>query len=88
MQKMAVGQVGRRKVLTMTGIFHRSGATPEEFQNESTSNYSHAILYDAAPGSEPCRIEEIILQADTAELLGNYLPAFDRALQTVRWTDK
>jgi len=88
MQKMAVGQVGKRRVLTITGIFHRSGATPEEFQNESSTNYSHAILFDAAAGNEPCRVEEIILQADSAELLANYLPAFERALQTVRWTDK
>ncbi|GEM_PF-604769 len=88
LQKLAVGQVNKRSVLTVTGVFHRSGATPDEFQFEGSTNYSQAILFDAAPGSEPCRIEEIVLQADTAELLGTYLPLLDRALNTVRWNDR
>ncbi len=88
LQKLAVAQISKRSVLIVSGVFHRSGATPDEFQFEGSTNYSHALLFDAASGSEPCRIEEIVLQADTAELLGTYLPLLDRALNTVRWADR
>ncbi len=88
LQKLAVAQVNKRSVLAISGVFHRSGATPDEFQFEGSTNYSHALLFDAAPGNEPCRIEEIVLQADSAELLATYMPLLDRALNTVRWADR
>jgi hypothetical protein len=85
--KLEVTQIMRRKVLAITGIFHRGGVRPEDFGADIGTSYFYGLLYDAAPGNQPCRVEELLLSARTPELFEQYMVSFERMLPTVRWND-
>jgi len=87
LEKMAVTLVNKRKVLSLTGIYHGSSVKPEEIVGHATTSYYRGLLFDAAPGNQPCQIEEIVLQAPTAELLEQAMPSFEKAIASIRWTD-
>ena len=87
MQKMAVKLVNKRKALALTGIFHGTSVAAEEFAGHATTSYYHGLLFDSAQGNQPCAIEEIVLQAPTEALMQQYMPSFDKAVASIRWSD-
>lgn len=87
MQKIAVAVVNKRKLLALTGVFHGTSVPFEEFEGHPTTSYYHGLLFDSAPGNQPCSIEEIVLQAPTQALLEQYLPSFEKAVASIRWSD-
>lgn len=87
LQKLEVALLMRRKILAVSGIFHRGGARIEEFAGDPATSYFHGLYYDAAPGNQLCRVEELTLTASTQELFEQYMVSFERMLPTVRWND-
>ncbi|CAN5350591.1 hypothetical protein BH11CYA1_BH11CYA1_13490 [soil metagenome] len=87
LQKVAVALVNKRKVLALTGIYHASDVSPEAFEGHPLTSYYHGLLFDSAPGSQPCCLEELVMQAPTAALLEQYMPSFEKAVASIRWND-
>jgi hypothetical protein len=87
MQKMAVSTVNKRKVLVLSGIYHGTSVAESDFEASPLTSYYHGLLFDSAPGNQPCNIEEIVMQAPTQALLEQYMPSFDKAVASIRWND-
>ena len=87
LQKVAVILVNKRKVMALTGIYHASSVPPDAIEGHAMTSYYHGLLFDSALGSQPCCIEELVMQAPTEALLEQYMPSFEKAVASIRWND-
>lgn len=76
----------RKPVIAIKGLFHfHELKTEDEIIGHPQTSHFYGVLYDATPQHDQAQIEELMLQTTTIDLFDRYLPAFERALQTIRW---
>ena len=67
-----------RRVLCVRGHFHGPDREPH--------NYFCGIFFDSATYDKDCRVEELILQAETESLFDQYYPLFRQSIETIEWS--